>query len=135
MLLLAPADDDIVTTVCFVIFHLSFFAIYLKVCAAAAQQSYWFAATVIVNKCNKNWTRLTWSGESRSRECCMLATAVQTHSMQYLQVLPSDEINACCGFENWSRNIIDGSCVIEHPLSFFTAVVRLPIRHILTAFA
>ena len=42
---------------------------------------------------------------------CSLLIAVQTHSIQYLQVLPSDEINACSGFENWSRNMIDGSCV------------------------
>ena len=70
-----------------------------------------------------------------TRETAVCSLAVQTHSIQYLQVLPSDEINACSGFENWSRNMIDGSCVIEHHLSFFTAFVRLPIRHVLTAFA
>ena len=42
---------------------------------------------------------------SLTRETAVCSLAAQTHSIQYLQVLPSDEIKACSGFENWSRKV------------------------------
>ena len=40
-----------------------------------------------------------------TREIFVRSLAVQTYCIKYLQVLPSDEINACSGFENWSTNL------------------------------
>ena len=71
-----------------------------------------------------------------ARETAVFSLAVQPHCRQYICRFfhLSDEIDTCSGFENWSNNIIGGPRVFEQPLSFCPAVVRLPIRHILTNF-
>ena len=54
--------------------------------------------------CNKNWTRLTRSGDSHSRDCCMLASCPNSVlTTPVLQVLRSDEINECLF---WLRELV-----------------------------